>query len=192
MSHVLHRDNLDQWLALAATTPSADNSQPWQFDVRGHAMTVSYEMRAVSPLFDAQAHATVLSIGAMAHMLHTCGAEINDFDPAGNPSYFTAILPDAPPRASAKFLQRHTNRHPYKTHQVDSQRFASATLPADTRIVALHEREKIRAIGRYVRTLSAHRFRNQKQHESLMGSLRFSDEGTGSVMGGILAFFEWD
>ncbi len=176
MSPVLRQDNLDQWLALAATTPSADNSQPWQFDVRGHAMTVSYKLRAASPLFDAHAHATLLSIGAMAHMLHTCGAEINDFDPAGNPSYFTAILPDAPPRAAAIFLQRHTNRHPYKTLKVEGPQVSAAAITADTRIVALHDREKIRAVGRYVRTLSAHRFRNQKQHESLMGSLRFSDE----------------
>jgi hypothetical protein len=176
MSHVLRQDHLDQWLALAATTPSADNSQPWQFDVRGHAMAVSYEMRAASPLFDAHAHATLLSIGAMAHMLQTCGAEINGFDHTGNTTYFTATLPDAPPRAAAVFLERHTNRHPYKTVKVDRPQFASAAFAADTRIVALHDREKISVVSSAVRALSAHRFRNQKQHESLMGSLRFSDE----------------
>jgi hypothetical protein len=166
------------WLALAATTPSADNSQPWRFALQGQTLEVHYAQRQASSLFGCDAHATLLSVGGMAHMLHTCGAEIEWRDCNYGAPYFVANLPNAHPLDANRFFNRHTNRHPYKKGGVSMDSLRAIPLDtngSNTRVDWIVNRAMIDTLAACVGEVSYQRFRNQAQHDSLMHSLRFSE-----------------
>jgi hypothetical protein len=169
----------EAWLALAATAPSADNSQPWRFAVQGQALEVHYLPRQASSLFGCDAHATLLSIGGMAHILNTCGAEIEWRDCIRGAPYFVAKLPDAQPLGANRFFERHTNRHPYKKGGVSMDSLRAIPLDTNgstTRVDWIVDRAMIDTLAGCVGEVSYQRFRSQAQHNSLMDSLRFSEE----------------
>jgi hypothetical protein len=173
----LSKQQLDQWLTLAARTPSADNSQPWRFHVQGNSLSVHFLERQPSSLFGCDAHATLLSIGGMAHALKACGATISWHDLALGQPYFTAHLPDAAPRDAKPFLERHTNRHPCKKGGIsmDSLRAISINPDlVDARVDWIVDPNMINSLARSVGELSYIRFTNKAQHASLMKSLRFT------------------
>jgi hypothetical protein len=169
----------EAWLALAATAPSADNSQPWRFAVKALTLEVHYLQRQASSLFGCDAHATLLSIGGMAHILHTCGAEIEWRDCIHGAPYFAAKLPDTPPRDANRFFDRHTNRHPYKKGGVSMDSLRAIPLDTNgstTRVDWIVDRTMIDTLATCVGEVSYQRFRSQAQHDSLMHSLRFTEE----------------
>jgi hypothetical protein len=170
---------IEAWLALAATTPSADNSQPWRFIVLSQTLEVHYAQRQVSSLFGCDAHATLLSIGGMAHMLQACGAKIIWRDRVQGAPYFVAKLPDAPPCDANRFFDRHTNRHPYKKGGVSMDSLRAIPLDthgSTTRVDWIVDRSVIDVLANSVGEVSYQRFRSQAQHDSLMHSLRFTQQ----------------
>jgi hypothetical protein len=174
----LSQQQLDEWLTLAARTPSADNSQPWRFDVQGNSLAVHFIERQPSSLFGCDAHATLLSIGGMAHALKACGATIAWRDITKGQPYFTADLPDSGPRNAKPFLERHTNRLPYKKGGISMDSLRAISIDpnlGDVRVDWIVDPKMINALARSVGELSYLRFTNKAQHESLMKSLRFTD-----------------
>jgi hypothetical protein len=175
--------DLEQWLTLAARTPSADNGQPWRFVQDGNQIEVHFIERQVKSLFRHDSHATLLSIGAMAHTLKSCGAEIEWGEIKNGSPYFVAQLPDAAPTHARPFLERHTNRFPYKKGGVSMDSLRSIAIdpsfPA-LRVDWITNPKKIDGLAHYVGALSRERFLDRDQHESLMQSLRYSETEIGS------------
>jgi hypothetical protein len=166
------------WLSLAAHTPSADNAQPWRFAVTGSSLEVHYCARAPHSLFGPDAHATQLAIGAMAYCLASAGATITWHDRSGTSAYFSATAPAHAPRNAEPFLQRHTNRHPYKKHALESALVTQlqGVGVGSARSVVVLDRSAISTLTNAVVEASRLRFLDYAQHQSLMTSLRFTPE----------------
>jgi hypothetical protein len=178
--------DLEQWLTLAARTPSADNSQPWRFEIDGNRLSVHFFNRHPTSLFGCDSHATLLSIGAMAHTLKSCGAEIEWRGVKTGAPYFVAQLPDNAPTQARPYLERYTNRFPYQKGGISMDSLRSIAIDPSlnrVRVDWITNPQKIDSLARCVGALSRERFTNQAQHESLMSSLRYTaaeiEHGTG-------------
>lgn len=182
----LSTSELEQWLTLAARTPSADNCQPWRFDLHGNRLSVHFFERQTASLFSCDSHATLLSIGAMAHTLKACGAGIEWCEIKTGVPYFVAQLPDAPPTHAKPYLDRHTNRFPYQKGGVSMDSLRSIAIDpsfSTLRLDWITNPQKINDLAHCVGALSRARFTDREQHESLMRSLRYTDAEIGSGTG---------
>lgn len=172
---------VSQLAAVGALAPSADNSQPWALRWTGHALEIAYAQRhAGTNVFDADSHATLLAVGALAENLQAA-LDANgvagswQWSERGQPygSLAPAALPAAfvPPAGPAR---RHTNRLPYRRDALAPQVLAqvAAAREGQQRVVALADGARRKRLVQLVRVSSEARFCNRDLHRWLFGSLR--------------------
>ncbi len=64
--------NIDQFVSIITTAPSADNSQPWLFSNDGQVLSIRYLHRADKPdPFGAFGHGSLISGGALHETIDT-------------------------------------------------------------------------------------------------------------------------
>ncbi len=173
---------------IGVLAPSADNSQPWTLRWNGSELAIAFAPRHTTHnVFAAGSHATLLSVGALAENLQIALAT-NAVSPhwqwPSNPDlgqpYASVAFNDAP----ASFiqpngpLQRHTNRFAFRPDLLPSAvtREFEQRWENGNRAVLLVDRRQKSALVRLTRLCSEARFCNQRLHEWLIGSLRFTPE----------------
>lgn len=183
MSFVESARSLLTWLA---TTPSADNSQPWGFALGSNTLRVHYR-RPVVDVFGPTGHATCLAFGAMRqiasdyaryHGIDLSLSEIPTAELMMEVSW--PAQPGLPADAGeqAPALLRHTNRFAYKRAAIASdvlERMSGLELPG-SRLVFLTDGGKRRMFGEAFQRCAQARFSTPELHEWLMSSLRFTPE----------------
>ncbi len=172
-------------LLAASRSPSADNFQPWRLAISDGSLLVHYCRRNANDPFGPDGHATLLSLGAMAQgvlMADGHPEESVELTPPGAPKgapvlsvslrrLATDPLPDIHP-----VLERHTNRHPFRTDPVPDdllQRLAGLSRPG-ARIEVLTRGDRNSDLCELTRICCKARFCSRELHEWLMGSLRFT------------------
>jgi hypothetical protein len=179
-------NSVRQLAAIAARASSADNSQPWTFRWNGSELAIGFAPRHMAyNVFGPDSHATLLSVGAVAENLEAgliAGASGGNWqwpsDPALGQPYVSLVLEDA----AADFgnadgpLQRHTNRLAFRADSLPSALLKEAEHYRENsnRAVLLADRRQKSRLIRLVRLCSEARFCNQRLHEWLIGSLRFT------------------
>ena len=174
--------------AVAVRAPSADNSQPWELQWNGNALDIVYAQRnKTHSVFTENSHATLLSVGAVVE--HVQSALAANAMPAtwqwpANPALGRPYVSLPLKEASAKFiappgpLQRHTNRGPFHRTPIpdDVVRDFSLRQENDNRMALLVDRPQKANLVRLVQLCSEARFCNQRLHEWLISSLRFTPD----------------
>ena len=180
-------EDIDQsildFIKYAVMAPSADNSQPWRFDIGKESIRCRYSHAgAAEDIFGELGHASILSAGALQETIdHLLG--LIDMQPS------TAELSDSwridfevPIKqlpicdALRAVEERHTNRFPYKAvpdSTVDD--FLGWSLDG-VRVNVIRDRAQISEMGRAVRLCSEARFNSKLLHEWLFSSLRWSKD----------------
>lgn len=172
----------------AALAPSADNSQPWTLRWNGSELAIAFALRhKTHNVFAADSHATLLSVGAVAENLQdalNANAAAANWHWASNPALGQPYASVALNNAQDNFtdpegpLQRHTNRLAFRRDPLPPGviRGLEHYRENSNRAVLLVDREQRSRLIRLVRRCSEARFCNQRLHEWLIGSLRFTPE----------------
>lgn len=182
----MDKNGIRQLAAAALRAPSADNSQPWALRWKGDWLEVEFSQRAkTSDVFVAGSHATLLSVGAVMDHLRVA-LEANhlaaDFQWPKQPELGKPYMTLRPGNGKfvepAALLARHTNRGPFhRTPIPDALTSGLAQRQCGSaRVVLVTAREKKSALVRLARLSSEARFCNQRLHEWLIASLRFTPE----------------
>lgn len=175
---------------VAASAPSADNSQPWQLAWDGRSLAIHFAARA-GALFQSDSHPSLLAAGAVAEHVQAA-LDANGVaghwqlgGPHGRPyaSLTLDALPagfQAPPGPAA----RHTNRLPYRRQPLPPGLPAQlAGMAEGGNRLHLLQGAAARPLVGMVRTCSEARFCNQALHHWLFDCLRFTPQeaagGTG-------------
>jgi hypothetical protein len=177
---------ISQLAAVGALAPSADNTQCWNMEWTGSALRLRHVARhADINVFDADSHATLLGVGAIAENLEMALAANGvagawHWSESGQP-YGELRLPQPLPErfvAPAGPAQRHTNRLPYARQPLPEATLAmlEALGEGAARIVVLRTPEQRRRLVRLVRVASEARFCSRALHGWLFGSLRHTPE----------------
>lgn len=175
-------------------TPSADNSQPWQFSWQEDTLTVGYDSeRVANKTFTADSHATLLTIGALSENLIQAAEALHiNLDwtyPSllnkDHPVYFETTITKSDNAPAIAFnelplFKRHTNRYPYKNKPLGSDcgKLLQTFTAGNARIILIEEQSLIHKIAGLVRSASEIRFQTQEIHEWLAKSLRFDTKST--------------
>ena len=176
-------------VSAACQSPSADNSQPWQFTWDGDCLLISFARdRGKNAFFGPDAHATLLSLGALVENIEQAAAAIGqriewhwsneiDGDPYVGLSFgkdiFSGIFSDDLP-----LHRRHTNRFPFLKAPIPDpvlQR-VSQCRQGRVRTLAISSCENRQALIRCARVASEARFCNRELHSWLIESLRMTPE----------------
>lgn len=178
---------LREFASIAGRAPSADNSQPWVLHWNGRELEVRFAQRDKSQsVFEAGSHATLLSVGAVLENLQatlTANGTRVDLQWPANPALGEPYVSVSIAHASEKFvapecpLQRHTNRGPFRRTLLPDaivREFGQLQEGAN-RVAVLTGAQKSK-LARLVRLCSEARFCNQRLHEWLIGSLRFTSD----------------
>ncbi|MBK1726602.1 hypothetical protein [Halorhodospira neutriphila] len=163
--------------------PSADNSQPWAFEWDGQRLRVRAREAGGFP---PDAHATLLSVGAVLENLEQAAAALGvalTCEPGGEPGVHAQIPLDpaaaaGPLDPEAPLFQRHTNRLPTRPEVPDGAILEAleAGEPASGPAVrVITDPETLRGLAEAVALASAIRFRVPELHRALMGSLRLGE-----------------
>lgn len=184
--------NIDQFISIVTTAPSADNSQPWLFSNDGRVLSIQYLHRSDKPdPFGAFGHGALISGGALHETINTLlelgGQSKKQTSVRTNDQTWildvpvNAILLADPESDYSSIISRHTNRHPFKPLGG-----ASLTLPPNEpscQMSAITRRSDIKMLASCLKSCSEARFNNQELHEWLFSSIRWTDEeasnGTG-------------
>lgn len=166
-----------------ARTPSADNSQPWQFTQTERRIACAYRVRSggVDP-FGPTGHASLIAGGAMHESMAGVAAgdaERAAIDVAIDPAGWKLTLHDPAAaiddsHGAAGLLGRHTNRHPYLRTAVDWHA-TTRPWPAGTKISVVNSPDGIARLAQAVRLTSAIRFNTRELHEWLFSSIRWTE-----------------
>lgn len=184
--------NIDQFISIISTTPSADNSQPWLVSNDGQNLSIRYFHRSNTPdPFGTFGHATLISGGALQETIDTL------LQLGGQPTSqsivrtsektwildipTSAILLTNPDSDYSRITLRHTNRHPFKP-------FGGAipTLPSveqDCKVSVITRPSDISILASCLKSCCEARFNNQELHEWLFSSLRWTEDEAGSGSG---------
>lgn len=184
----MYSEWLKQLAFVALRAPSADNSQPWVLRWSGKSLRLEFAQRnKASNIFVANSHATLISIGAvMDHLqvaLETNDAQVDfswpDQPELGKP-YVTLQLPTGTANfiETTPLLARHTNRGPFLRAPIPEETIdqLAQRKHGSARVVLVTRREDKATLIRLARLSSEARFSNQRLHEWLMASLRFTPE----------------
>lgn len=184
--------DIEQFISIVTTTPSADNSQPWEFTLDEQTLSVHYLHRSNSPdPFGAFGHGALISGGALQEtieMVLAFGGQPNAEITTNmtNQGWFIntpiSAIQDANGNADySSIVKRHTNRHPFRS--LNESKSASTTMGASCRVLTLINRSDIKRLASCLQTCSEARFNNQELHEWLFSSLRWNEDeaknGTG-------------
>jgi hypothetical protein len=175
-----------QLAAAGASAPSPDNSQPWNLQWDGSALSLSYaERHAGAGVFGPASHATLLSIGALMHNLDAALAANGvagawRWGEAGGQPY-AALTPGALPADFSVpdgVFGRHTNRLPYRSTPLPAVLAQTLGGLGDgaLRVAVLTEKAPKARLVRLVRACSEARFCNRELHHWLFGSLRHTPQ----------------
>lgn len=176
-------------IELAATAPSADNSQPWQFFETPEVIDCRYRDRASKQdPFGPLGHGTLMSAGALLENVNTLRPEAGERPQirinASNWNIAIGLSGWRLPldQATVSLLcSRHTNRHPFTTLPAEPINFAPHSFSA--RATQLTSPESIKQLAKALTDCSTARFNDQELHEWLFSSLRWTqsevDSGTG-------------
>jgi len=184
--------NIDQFISIVSTAPSADNSQPWLVSDDGQILSIRYFHRSNTPdPFGAFGHATLISGGALQETIDTLlklgGQPTSQSIVRANEKTWILDIPKStivlanPDSDYSCITSRHTNRHPFKA-------FGGAIpgLPSgesDCKVLAITQPSDISILASSLKSCCEARFNNQELHEWLFSSLRWTDEeasnGTG-------------
>ena len=174
--------------AVGARAPSADNSQPWQLAWDGRELKISFAARhQTNNVFDPASHATLLSVGAVAEQLGAAlganGMDANWRWPpdagTGHPYGAVTIAAECANFITPdKVANRHTNRLAYRKDPLpdDVVGVVKHLTNGGNRCVLFSDRHQKQSLIRLVQRSSEARFCNQRLHEWLIGSLRFTPE----------------
>lgn len=167
-----------------ASTPSADNSQPWHFSVSEQALRVSYrEVKA--DVFGPDGHGSLMAFGAMRENAmqyvrnYEVRASLSEI-PTGRALLEMTWNGALPARSAAHdrlpVMQRHTNRFPFKTDALPDAVLGmlKGLSEQGTRCVLVDQPESRARFAQAFDTASSARFCTPDLHEWLLGSLRFS------------------
>lgn len=184
--------NIQDFIAIATTTPSADNCQPWSFTEEPEQLICNYFYRSKgNDLFGPFGHASLISAGAMHENLSqlTANAPLQggtvDRSILGN-NWSLSVPNKSIANISTNALidtirYRHTNRHPFKqlTHPLP----VLSIQPNNCRITIIRDREAITSLSASLQLCSEGRFNDQELHEWLFSSIRWNESeaktGTG-------------
>jgi hypothetical protein len=183
--------SIEQLVACAALAPSADNCQPWTLRWTGDALELHHVLRHPdSNVFDADSHATLLSIGGLAENLDAALAHngvqgewrwsapgVQPYARLGLPSALPARLEAAPAIAG-----RHTNRLPFSKQALPAELVAqtAGATQGTQRVLVVQDKAARQALVKLVRLSSEARFCNPDLHRWLFGSLRETPEQVAS------------
>ena len=168
--------------------PSADNNQPWHFNVEHDRLTLAYDQtRCGTQGFGPSAHATLLAMGAVIeNVLQAAEVAQCDIDwdvAAGDfaeSHYFQAQFDPAaviPTEARQHpIFSRHTNRAPYRQDPLpeDLQARIRSMAESSAQINLLTQPQEMRELARITELASRVRFQTPEIHEWLGDSLRFA------------------
>lgn len=186
--------NIKDFIELATSAPSADNSQPWRFSIADDSLIVQFHDRHNGhDLFGALGHGTLISGGALCETVRSI---------LWSTEHFTELPVqldgaqgwriDIPILAIEKaFLtdtchairNRHTNRHPYKALSAQALENISLSTNSNTRINLITEKKAIRSIASSLRSCSEARFNEPELHEWLFSSMRWNEKEAKSGTG---------
>ena len=168
--------------------PSADNSQPWHFDVGRDSISIRFDQaRCGTRQFGADAHTTLLAMGALIeNVIQAAEAaqldlrwDVASGDFAESPYFQAQFNPDAVIPTEARqhaLFTRHTNRAPYRQDPLpeDLQARIRSMAESSTQINLLTQAEEIRELARITELASRVRFQTPEIHKWLGDSLRFA------------------
>jgi hypothetical protein len=184
--HDMNSSFIAQLAAVGALAPSADNCQPWQLHWTGHVLELAYAARHMETnVFDAESHATLLGVGAVAENLQAAldanGVRAQwQWSEGQDQPYAALALADLPASFTRPDgpLQRHTNRLPFRRTALAPDLLARAggAREGDARVVALVEPAPKEQLVRLVRLCAQARFCSRELHSWLFGSLRQTPE----------------
>ncbi len=171
--------------------PSADNSQPCCFDWDGDNLTIRYDAaRVAANTFPPDNPATLLTVGAIieniSQLLEAAGGSTKvTYWPKGK-SHSTVYaevglkIPDGfnLPRTPHAWLERHTNRHPYRNTPLPPELICTLgnLTEGDSSIKTFTGSNDTKEIGKLVKSASEIRFQTKEVHDWLGKSLRFTPE----------------
>lgn len=176
-------DELRSFLAALGRTPSADNSQPWTFSIRGQALHCEGQSGAVDgPQAVMTAHSQLMTGGAMHEAM---SAQLPDaairgtVQSAQSGAWSLSVELAAVSKRWRKaphdaLLQRHTNRLAYRPDPV-LWRPEAFGLDEDIQLHLIEPGEEHRLIARAVEQSAQARFQCRELHEWLHGSLRWTE-----------------
>lgn len=181
---------LNQLIGYARCAPSADNSQPWQFQLAEDGFTVGYaHARVAGRTFEPRAPATLLGIGAVQENIVQAAAALGHLIRVSRwPSHSSpgdiylrttkiggSAAQDSDQSRAEAILDRHTNRNPY----ADIPSYSSITdaVKTDKQGAARtiwNEGNEVEELGGLLQKAAEIRFQTREVHEWLASSLRFS------------------
>jgi len=180
--------DLDRIIRAAVLAPSADNSQPWKFEVINRGVRLWVDPFRADSVSDVDRVLTHISCGAvvenMAIQANALGYDttITPLTDAESPNLICKVEfhPGEPHSwdLARAIPERHTNRRlAYSRRSIGDDLLASLAQearripPAD--LLWIDTREKRRAALRLMRRAERERFLHRPLHEELFGSIRF-------------------
>jgi hypothetical protein len=172
---------LRQFIQYAVTAPSADNSQPWAFELEDGLVVCRYQHAGggIDP-FGPMGHGTLIAAGALQENIDRLLAML-DMPPSVkrlNSAWSIAFnVPDQMLQVSEALdamLCRHTNRFPYRRIKLPDFSNLPSSSSNLTRTVVVEDRETIRCIGNAVKACAEVRFNIKDLHEWLFSSFRWN------------------
>lgn len=188
----MNTDWVRQVASIALRAPSADNSQPWALRWTGSSLQIEYAQRAkANDVFAAASHATLISVGAVMDHLRAAlqtNESAADFQwpdqPALGKPYVALPLTGNPGKfiEPAGLLTRHTNRGPFRRTALAGDVMDSFVRReyGGARVVLVTNHKEKSGLVRLARLSSEARFCNQRLHEWLIASLRFTPQAVAS------------
>jgi hypothetical protein len=184
--------NVNEFLTLATTAPSADNSQPWRFAKTPDGLSCQYQHRGKGrDPFGALGHGTLISAGALHEniaQITATAARTNGITKLSGPNCEWAILvpssaiesADANGQFSA-ILNRHTNRQPFNA--LSEKEIPRLNENSACRVTMLAERHEISVLTDSLQRCAEGRFNDPELHEWLFSSIRWSEHEAESGTG---------
>jgi len=184
--------NVNEFLILATTAPSADNSQPWRFTQTPEGLSCQYRHRKKGhDPFGTLGHGTLISAGALHEnivQITATAAHTNEITKLSEPNREWSILVPRPTIESADakgpfsaILNRHTNRQPFKALSV--KEIPLLNEDSTCRVTVLNERHEIAALADSLQRCAEGRFNDPELHEWLFSSIRWSEREAESGTG---------
>lgn len=174
--HFAMHPSLTDVIRAAVQAPSADNSQPWRFNLHDDILHCTYEHAgAFLDPFGSMSHASLLSGACVHENLHQLfGSAVTSTLEAKGWALAVDMRNCAPiePEIQTRINARHTNRHPYGPLK------GTPTLPQPEGRTRLHLCGKDatrKVLGTALRVCSQARFNQQELHEWLFSSLRWNE-----------------
>ncbi|MDP3537298.1 MAG: hypothetical protein Q8S26_01195 [Azonexus sp.] len=184
LSDIQFRSPLEQFVDLAVTAPSADNSQPWTFSIHDDQVICKYRHSGtIDDPFGGNGHGTLIAAGALHEnidrLLKCCGLPSSRINRQAEweISFNTPSSPIPECDLVSAIQNRHTNRHRFAPPSASSLDKLPKSHSGASRVVLLTHSSAIKTTAKAVRQCSEARFNSRNLHEWLFSSLRWTPEG---------------